>query len=114
MKEYFSNIGLEVTLTALGLLATFLGWLVGRLTTYKKKIVAQTLSDVEVDARQDSKITHMESKIETLEKVISRLQRELDQLKGEQDRLESKLFGHLDRVETKIDKVYEIIVSKNG
>lgn len=112
MKEYWDSIGVEVTVSLVGIVATFLGWLIGKLSSYKRRIVEETISDLEIDTLQDKNIIRMDAKVATLERIIDRLQTELNQLKGDNAALEQKLFRNLERVETKIDKVYAELLKR--
>jgi len=112
MKEYINNIGIEVALAGIGLISTIVGWLIGKLTTYKQHIIDKAINEVAIDNKQNSRLLRIEVKIAELERIIARLDKELSALKRENTELEDKLFRHMDRVEGKIDQVYTLMVSR--
>lgn len=114
MKEYIENLGLEATIAIAGVLGSILTWIIAKIATYKKKIKDETLDELLTNKVQDGKLLALSSKLSILESIVDGMQVQIKALGADNRIIEQKVYAHLNRVETKIDKVYTILVEKNG
>ena len=114
MKGYLSELGIEVIITVTTILGGLLSFIITKIVSYKKKIRDQTLDEVKVDSKQDSHIINLAGKVTVLENLMENIKKDIESLKSEQLVKEQRMYAAMDRVEDKLDKVYELILQKNG
>lgn len=113
MKNFFNNLTLDVTIGGITLLAGLVGWIIARITMYKKRIVKQTLDGVTLDVKHNIRLNKLENKVEVMENLIDSLRLKLLELKSDAIKTEQRLSTDLQRVEGKIDKVYYLLINRD-
>lgn len=114
MKEYIENLGLEATIAIAGVLGSILTWIIAKIATYKKRVENDVITEQETDRAQDGKLLNLSSKLSILESIVDGMQTQIKALGAENRIIEQKVYAHLNRVETKVDKVYTLLVEKNN
>lgn len=114
MKEYIENLGLEATIAIAGVLGSMLTWILAKIANYKRKIKDDIVTEQQTDKVQDGKLLNLSSKLSILESIVDGMQAQIKAIGAENRIIEQKVYAHLNRVETKVDKVYTLLVERNN
>ena len=110
MRGFFDNFGIEIAIGILGLVGSFLAWILGRISKMKEDVRKETLESLDIDVKQDNKLIKLETRLDFIQTLITKINEEIEELKKTDKEISKRFDDAIVRVETKLDRLYNLVV----